>query len=69
MNDAVESRMRHEHVPRILAGCDVFALTSRNEGMANVMLAPHNSNSSPKAWDRVHENTIANLFEVLEGEA
>jgi glycosyltransferase involved in cell wall biosynthesis len=25
-------------VPRVLAGCDLFALTSRNEGMANVML-------------------------------
>jgi D-3-phosphoglycerate dehydrogenase len=35
--------------------------------MSNVMLAPHNSNSSPAAWLRVHENTIRNLFEVLEG--
>ncbi len=35
--------------------------------MDNVLLAPHNSNSSPKAWARVHENTIKNLFEVLEG--
>jgi len=34
--------------------------------MSNVMLAPHNSNSSPKAWLRVHENTIRNLFEELE---
>ncbi len=34
--------------------------------MSNVMLAPHNSNSSPAAWLRVHENTIKNLFEVLE---
>lgn len=36
--------------------------------MSNVMLAPHNSNSSPKAWERVHENTISNLFGVLEAE-
>ncbi len=31
----------------------------------NVMLAPHNSNSSPAAWERVHWNTIRNLIEGL----
>ena len=31
--------------------------------MDNVMLAPHNSNSSPAAWERVHWNTIRNLLE------
>ena len=35
--------------------------------MNNILLAPHNSNSSPKAWTRVHENTLKNLFNVLEG--
>ena len=30
--------------------------------MENVMLAPHNSNSSPMAWERVHWNTIRNLL-------
>jgi len=35
--------------------------------MDNVMVAPHNSNSSPEAWERVHMNTINNLFEVLNG--
>lgn len=34
--------------------------------MDTVLLAPHNSNSSPKAWQHVHENTIKNLFAVLE---
>ena len=34
--------------------------------MDNVLLAPHNSNSSPAAWDRVHWNTIRNLFEGLD---
>jgi D-3-phosphoglycerate dehydrogenase len=34
-------------------------------GMDNVLLAPHNSNSSPAAWERVHRNTIANLLEGL----
>lgn len=34
--------------------------------MDNVMLAPHNSNSSPEAWERVHINTIKNLLDVLE---
>ncbi len=33
--------------------------------MENVMLAPHNANSSPDAWERVHWNTIKNLVEGL----
>lgn len=33
--------------------------------MDNVMLAPHNANSSPAAWERVHWNTIRNLVEGL----
>lgn len=30
--------------------------------MGNVLLAPHNANSSPSAWERVHRATLANLF-------
>jgi len=33
--------------------------------MDNVMLAPHNANSSPTAWERVNWNTIRNLLEGL----
>jgi D-3-phosphoglycerate dehydrogenase len=33
--------------------------------MENVLLAPHNANSSPAAWERVHRNTIRNLLEGL----
>jgi D-3-phosphoglycerate dehydrogenase len=33
--------------------------------MKNVMLAPHNANSSPESWERVHLNTIRNLQEGL----
>jgi D-3-phosphoglycerate dehydrogenase len=33
--------------------------------MDNVMLGTHNANSSPKAWERVHQNTIDNLLEGL----
>jgi len=33
--------------------------------MDNVLLAPHNSNSSPLAWERVHWNSLANLFSGL----
>jgi D-3-phosphoglycerate dehydrogenase / 2-oxoglutarate reductase len=34
--------------------------------MENVMLAPHNANSSPAAWERVHRNTINNLLIGLD---
>jgi D-3-phosphoglycerate dehydrogenase len=30
--------------------------------MDNVLLASHNANSSPKAWERVHQNTINNCL-------
>ena len=33
--------------------------------MKNVLLAPHNSNASPVAWERVHWNTIHNLLDGL----
>jgi len=33
--------------------------------MDNVLLAPHNANSSPVAWERVHWNTIKNLLDGL----
>jgi phosphoglycerate dehydrogenase-like enzyme len=33
--------------------------------MDNVLLAPHNANSSPKAWEKVHQNTINNLLDAL----
>jgi len=33
--------------------------------MDNVMLAPHNANSSPAAWDRVHWNSLRHLIEGL----
>ena len=53
------------------AALDVFEveplpLDSPLMKMDNVMLAPHNSNSSPAAWERVHWNTIKNLVEGLE---
>jgi D-3-phosphoglycerate dehydrogenase len=52
------------------AAMDVFEkeplpLDSPLLGMENVMLAPHNSNSSPSAWERVHWNTIRNLIDGL----
>jgi D-3-phosphoglycerate dehydrogenase len=33
--------------------------------MSNVLLAPHNANSSPSAWERVHWNTLRNLIDGL----
>ena len=49
------------------AALDVFEVEplpadSPLKNMGNVMLAPHNSNSSPQAWERVHWNTIRNLL-------
>jgi len=35
--------------------------------MENVMMAPHNANSSPEAWERVHWNSINNLIKELAG--
>ena len=32
----------------------------------NCLLAPHNANSSPRAWEKVHESTIRNLVEGLK---
>ncbi len=41
-------------------------ITMDNDGKEHrVMLAPHNANSSPAAWERVHANTIRNLVEGL----
>ena len=53
------------------AALDVFEfeplpLASPLMKMDNVMLAPHNSNSSLAAWERVHWNTIKNLLDGLQ---
>lgn len=53
------------------AGLDVFEheplpASSPLLTMENVLLAPHNANSSPAAWERVHKNTLRNLMEGLE---
>ena len=54
------------------AALDVFEIEPLPEEsplrrMNNVFLSPHNSNSSPKTWERVHQSTVKNLIEVLEG--
>ena len=56
------------------AGLDVFEeeplpASSPLQKMENVLLAPHNANSSPSAWERVHQNTIQNLLLGLGFEA
>ena len=53
------------------AALDVFEveplpLDSPLRQMDQVMLAPHNSNSSPLFWERVHWNTIRNLLIGLD---
>ncbi len=52
------------------AALDVFEVEPLPESspltkMDNVLLGSHNANSSPKAWDRVHQNTIDNLLDGL----
>ncbi len=52
------------------AALDVFEVeplpaASPLKRMDNVLLAPHNANSSPAAWERVHWNTIRNLVTGL----
>ncbi len=52
------------------AGLDVFEdeplpAASPLRSMENVLLGSHNANSSPSAWDRVHVNTVRNLFKGL----
>ena len=71
---AEELRMALDALQRGLiagAGLDVFEVEPLPENsplkkMDNVLLAPHNSNSSPAAWERVHWNTIRNLLLGLE---
>lgn len=53
------------------AALDVFEheplpLVSPLRAMKNVLIAPHNTNSSPAAWERVHLNTIRNLINGLK---
>jgi D-3-phosphoglycerate dehydrogenase / 2-oxoglutarate reductase len=52
------------------AALDVFeeeplASDSSLRELESCLLAPHNSNSSPEAWLRVHRNTLDNLLAVL----
>jgi D-3-phosphoglycerate dehydrogenase len=57
---------------RIIAGAalDVFEDEPLPAGsplreLDNCLLAPHTANSSPMAWNRVHESTVRNLVDVL----
>ena len=52
-------------------GLDVFEveplpLDSPLLKLENALLAPHNSNSSPQSWERVHRNTIRGLLEGMD---
>ena len=53
------------------AGLDVYEHeplpdSSRLRKLTQVVLSPHNSNGSPRAYERVHANTIKNLLDVLK---
>ena len=56
------------------AALDVFEVEplpadSPLKEMRNVLLAPHNANSSPEAWEAVHHSTIKNLINALNGDS
>lgn len=56
------------------AGLDVFEdeplpEDSKLRTQDNCLLAPHNANSSPEAYIRVHENTLKNLIDSLQRKA
>ena len=53
------------------AALDVFEdeplpLDSPLRSMSNVLLSPHNANSSPEHWKRIHESTIKDLLKVFK---
>ncbi len=54
------------------AGLDVFENEplpddSQLKEMSNVILSPHNSNSSLLAWEKVHANSVKHLIDILNG--
>jgi len=56
------------------AALDVFEIEPLPEdsglrSLDNCLLAPHNANSNPEAYKRVHENTIRNLLNHLTATA
>ncbi|OGO28927.1 MAG: hypothetical protein A2Z16_04970 [Chloroflexi bacterium RBG_16_54_18] len=62
--DLVDALLKHQIAG---AALDVFESeplpeTSKLRHFDKVMLSPHNANSSPIAWERVHTNTIHNLL-------
>jgi D-3-phosphoglycerate dehydrogenase len=66
---ALIEALQNKHIAG--AGLDVFEeeplpQNSPLRNFDNCLLAPHNANSSPEAWQRVHENTVRNLLKGLQ---
>jgi D-3-phosphoglycerate dehydrogenase len=66
---ALVEALQNKHIAG--AGLDVFEeeplpQNSLLRKLDNCLLAPHNANSSPKAWQQVHENTVRNLLKGLQ---
>ncbi|WP_319409734.1 phosphoglycerate dehydrogenase [uncultured Desulfosarcina sp.] len=65
---ALTEALQKQHIAG--AALDVFETEplpadSPLRNMDNVLMAPHNANSSPEAWENVHSNTINNLIHHL----
>lgn len=68
-----EPELIHALNTKLIAGAalDVFEVEplpadSQLRSFDNVMLAPHNANSSPTVWEKIHKSTVDNLLEELK---
>jgi phosphoglycerate dehydrogenase-like enzyme len=67
--DALVAALGSGHLAGV--GLDVFEVEPLPHSSAllrldTALIAPHNSNSSPRAWEHVHESTVSQLLAALQ---